>query len=255
MFLDGQTESDERWGWAQQLALRTQDVVAVVNRIEVQRAISWDLTPTWRELARLARSTLRRRLAAALLVDIAAHALALTMILIGIYLVQQRAGLTRLAVTVLAGTGLVGIVPGLAFRDIAETSSGRHPVEDTQPVSDRRLDSTGRVSGDRAEPDHAHNHFDDAGWQPRPDPEFTDVQEHHHELLGQRQQAGRVARRHRLRQFDREGAGADGINLALWVWGHVIASPTPYPAGALPAPAPIRSMTPMTEMARSIMTQ
>ena len=153
VFLDGQTETDERREWAQQLALRTQDVVAVVNRIEVQRAISWDLTPTWREVerlvdrvqwflpltvvsllillffwllsrgvARLARSTLQRRLTSPLLVDIAARALALPVILIGIYLVLQLAGLTRLAVTVLGGTGLVGIVLGLAFRDIAENS-------------------------------------------------------------------------------------------------------------------------------------
>lgn len=44
------------------------------------------------------------------------------MILIGIYLVLQFAGLTRLALTVLSGTGLVGIVLGLAFREIAENS-------------------------------------------------------------------------------------------------------------------------------------
>ena len=153
VFLDGQTETDERREWAQQLAQRTQDVVAVVNRIEVQRAISWDLSPTWRELerlvdrvqwflpltvvsliillffwlvsrgvAKLARSTLQQRLTSPLLVDIAARALALPVILIGIYLVLQLAGLTRLAVTVLGGTGLIGIVLGLAFRDIAENS-------------------------------------------------------------------------------------------------------------------------------------
>ena len=153
VFLDGQTETDERREWARELALRTQDVVAVVNRIEVQRAITWDLTPTWRELerlveraqwfgpltvvslvillifwllsrgvAKLARSMLRQRLSSPLLVDIAARALALPVILIGLYLVLQLAGLTRLAVTVLGGTGLVGIVLGLAFRDIAENS-------------------------------------------------------------------------------------------------------------------------------------
>ena len=33
VFLDGQTESDERKEWARQLALRTEGVVAVVNRI------------------------------------------------------------------------------------------------------------------------------------------------------------------------------------------------------------------------------
>lgn len=153
VFLEGQTETDDRLEWAEQLALRTQDVVAVVNRIEVQRAISWDLTPTWRELerlvdrvqwflpltvvsliillffwlmsrgvAKLARSMLRHRLSSALLVDIAARTLALPVILIGIYLVLQVAGLTRLAITVLGGTGLVGIILGLAFRDIAENS-------------------------------------------------------------------------------------------------------------------------------------
>jgi hypothetical protein len=53
VFLDGQTESDERKEWARQLALRTEGVVAVVNRIEVKPQISWDLTPTWREIERL----------------------------------------------------------------------------------------------------------------------------------------------------------------------------------------------------------
>ncbi len=153
VFLDGQTETDERREWAQQLALRTQDVVAVVNRIEVQRPISWDLTPTWRELERLVdraqwfapltvvsililfifwllslgtasltRRLLRRRVTSPLLVDIAARGIALPVFLIGLYFVLQIAGLTRLAVTVLGGTGLVGIILGLAFREIAENS-------------------------------------------------------------------------------------------------------------------------------------
>jgi len=153
VFIDGQTETDERRDWAQQLALRTQDVVAVVNRIEVKPTISWDFTPTWRELerlveraqwlapltivsliillvfwllshgaARLTRHALRRRLTSPLLVNIAARAMALPVILIGVYLVLQIAGLTRLAITVLGGTGLIGIVVGLAFRQIAENS-------------------------------------------------------------------------------------------------------------------------------------
>lgn len=153
VFLDGQTETDERREWAQQLALRTQDVVAVVNRIEVQRPISWDLTPTWRELERLidraqwfapltvvsililsifwmlsrgaaalTRRLLHRRMTSPLLVDLAARGMALPVLLIGLYLVLQIAGLTRLAVTVLGGTGLVGIIIGLAFREIAENS-------------------------------------------------------------------------------------------------------------------------------------
>jgi len=153
VFIDGQTETDDRREWAQQLALRTQDVVAVVNRIEVKPTIRWDFAPTWRELgrlvdrlqwfaplaiisivillvfwllsrgaARLTRHALRRRLTSPLLVNIAARAVALPVILIGVYLVLQIAGLTRLAVTILGGTGLIGIVVGLAFREIAENS-------------------------------------------------------------------------------------------------------------------------------------
>ncbi len=153
VFLDGQAETDERKEWARQLALRTEYVVAVVNRIEVQPQISWDLTPTWREIekladrakwfaplllvslivfllawalsrgvAALARRSLRRRITSPLLLQLVARALAIPVILIGIYLVLQVAGLTRLALTVLGGTGLIGIVLGLAFREIAENS-------------------------------------------------------------------------------------------------------------------------------------
>ncbi|WP_324753244.1 mechanosensitive ion channel family protein [Roseovarius sp. Pro17] len=153
VFLDGQVETEERKEWARQLALRTEYVVAVVNRIDVKPQISWDLTPTWREIgkladrvqwfapllvvsllvlflawmlsrgvAALARRWLRKRIASPLLLQLAARALAIPVILIGIYLVLQIAGLTRLALTVLGGTGLIGIVLGLAFREIAENS-------------------------------------------------------------------------------------------------------------------------------------
>ncbi len=153
VFLDGQVETEERKEWARQLALRTEHVVAVVNRIEVKPQISWDLTPTWREIgkltdrvksfaplfvislvvlllawvlsrgmAALARRSLRHRIASPLLLHLVARTLAIPVILIGIYLVLQIAGLTRLALTVLGGTGLVGIVLGLAFREIAENS-------------------------------------------------------------------------------------------------------------------------------------
>ena len=153
VFLDGKAEYDERKEWARQLALRTEGVVAVVNRIEVKPQISWDLTPTWREIERLAdrvqwfapltavsliilllawilsrgvtllaRKLLRRRIASPLLLQLVARALSIPVILIGLYIVLQVAGLTRLAITVLGGTGLVGIVLGLAFREIAANS-------------------------------------------------------------------------------------------------------------------------------------
>lgn len=153
VFLDGQTETEEQKDWARQLALRTQSVVAVVNRMKVQPTISWDLTPTLREvenltnriqwfapllvvsllvllltwfLARgvsaLARRSFRGRIASPLLLQLAARALAVPVIIVGLYIVLQVAGLTRLALTVLGGTGVIGIVLGLAFREIAENS-------------------------------------------------------------------------------------------------------------------------------------
>lgn len=129
------------------------DACGGVIGVAARPTISWDFTPTWRELgrivdraiwlaplavmsvtimlvfwllsrgaARLTRHAMQRRLTSPLLINLAARALALPVILIGVYLVLQLAGLTRLAVTVLGGTGLVGIVVGLAFREIAENS-------------------------------------------------------------------------------------------------------------------------------------
>jgi small-conductance mechanosensitive channel len=40
--------------------------------------------------------------------------------LLGLYIVLRISGLTRLALTVIGGTGLLGLVLGIAFRDIAE---------------------------------------------------------------------------------------------------------------------------------------
>jgi small conductance mechanosensitive channel len=46
--------------------------------------------------------------------------IAIPVFLLGIYLVLRVAGLTQLALTLLGGTGLIGIIIGFAFRDIAE---------------------------------------------------------------------------------------------------------------------------------------
>ena len=40
--------------------------------------------------------------------------------IVGFYIALRVSGLTRLAVTLLGGTGLVGLALGFAFRDIAE---------------------------------------------------------------------------------------------------------------------------------------
>jgi len=151
VFLDGVTQTEERREWAGRVARTTQDVVAVVNRIEVRPAAEWDFTPAWEEVrllalkgqralplfvlavlvlavtwlagrmvAKAARWLFGARISSPLLLTVVARTFAIPVVLIGLYLVLQFAGLTRLAVTVLGGTGLVGLVIGFAFRDIAE---------------------------------------------------------------------------------------------------------------------------------------
>ena len=151
VFLDGKTKTQERKRWAEALAENTQGTVAVVNRIAVendigstfgqagdeferlyrQAAEAWPwavfaiaiILVTWL-LARLAavvvRYFLAKRIASSLLLAVVVQAFSIPIFLLGIYFVLQVAGLTRLAVTVLGGTGLLGIVVGFAFRDIAE---------------------------------------------------------------------------------------------------------------------------------------
>ncbi|MEM6441240.1 MAG: mechanosensitive ion channel family protein [Pseudomonadota bacterium] len=151
VFLDGTAQSTARVDWAQDLASKTETVVAVVNRIAVERKLVWDVTPAVREVeslarqavaalplivlslivlplawlasrlaAGIARRALARRVEADFLRDVIARAVALPIFLIGLYFVLQIAGLTRLAVSIIGGAGVVGIVVGFAFRDIAE---------------------------------------------------------------------------------------------------------------------------------------
>ncbi|MGA1196753.1 MAG: mechanosensitive ion channel domain-containing protein, partial [Candidatus Latescibacterota bacterium] len=70
--------------------------------------------------AQTARSVLAARLDNALLRTVASRVLAVPVLLMGAYVALRIAGLTGLAVTVLGGTGLIGLIIGVAFRDIAE---------------------------------------------------------------------------------------------------------------------------------------
>lgn len=151
VFLDGRTNSADHKLWARNLASQTQDVVAVVNRIQVIQETNWSFAPALKEikgignrvvtslplillaivilpftwwLSSLAAKGLRRWLlggiASPFLRDIVARALALPIFLLGLFVVLQVAGLTQLAVSVVGGAGVLGIVVGFAFRDIAE---------------------------------------------------------------------------------------------------------------------------------------
>lgn len=150
VFIDARTDSADHQAWAGELAGKTSDVVAVVNRIRVSEGSPWNLSPAVDEIQMLWKRTAQRlpRLGLGVLVmmlavlaawfaasvatralegrlkpllrDVAARVLSILVFLVGFYLVLQVAGLSGLAATVLGGTGLAGLVAGFAFRDILE---------------------------------------------------------------------------------------------------------------------------------------
>ncbi|EAQ78538.1 hypothetical protein DSM3645_26684 [Blastopirellula marina DSM 3645] len=151
VFLNGQAETDELKKWAGDLARNTQDVVAVANRMDVPEPSVWDFEPAWNGLTvlwrdiirslpfvafglcililsvgagllatRLAGYLLHQRIRATLLRNVLARGLGVIAFLCGTYVVLRVSGLTQLALTVVGGTGLIGLAFGIAFRDITE---------------------------------------------------------------------------------------------------------------------------------------
>ncbi len=151
VFLNGRTETEQLRNWAGDLARNTQDVVAVANRIEVLQPSIWDFRPAvsgllelWRDLIRSlpffffglivlglsmiagvlvtrgARNFFHTRIPATLLRNVIARSIGAIVFLLGVYIVLKVSGLTQLALTVVGGTGLIGLAVGIAFRDITE---------------------------------------------------------------------------------------------------------------------------------------
>lgn len=151
VFLDGETGRAEHRTWARDLAAKTQDVVAVVNRIAVSPVMDWSFAPALAQVADLARGAvvalplvalalviipvafyaaslvsrltewlLQARVSSPFLRRVLARTVAVPVFLVGLYVVLQIAGLTQLAVSILGGAGVFGIIVGFAFRDIAE---------------------------------------------------------------------------------------------------------------------------------------
>jgi small conductance mechanosensitive channel len=69
---------------------------------------------------RASERLLAQRIRIPLVRDLIARAVAVIVFLVGLYLVLRVSGTTQLALTVLGGTGLFGLVLGIAFRDITE---------------------------------------------------------------------------------------------------------------------------------------
>ncbi|SMP67255.1 Small-conductance mechanosensitive channel [Neorhodopirellula lusitana] len=151
VFLSGVADTEKHREWAERLAQKTSDVVAVVNQIKVRARPVWDIHPATVQLQQLGRDFVQviplllvgslvvfvaylfsklaamlthrvtaRRVDSQLLQQVTASIAAVLVMLIGIYIALKVSGLSRLAVTVLGGTGLVGLALGFAFRDIAE---------------------------------------------------------------------------------------------------------------------------------------
>ncbi len=150
-FLSGQTDTPKHAAWAEATAMNTSDVVAVVNQLAVTEQPFWNFSPAVASLKQIGRETtsilplllfaiaiitagyyvaravawLTRRLAgrridSVLLQQVAGNVAGVLIFIIGCYIALRVSGLTRLAVTLLGGTGLVGLALGFAFRDIAE---------------------------------------------------------------------------------------------------------------------------------------
>ncbi|GIT97743.1 mechanosensitive ion channel family protein [Sulfurovum sp. TSL1] len=151
VFLNGKVESDELKKWAGDLAHNTQDVVAVVNRLQVTPQSIWDFSQPWSDVMLLWRdffhalpflvlallilaltlgislltthgvqTLLRPRIRTQLLQKVIARAAGGFVVLCGLYLILRVSGLTQLALTLVGGTGLIGLIVGIAFRDITE---------------------------------------------------------------------------------------------------------------------------------------
>jgi small conductance mechanosensitive channel len=178
VFLKGTTEDDESKQWAGELAKNTEGVVAVVNYIEVIPTTVWDFDPTFQVMNDLARGFLRllplivvamvvialswlfarltvhvlrrwlqSRSLSRLLREVLARAGGMLVMLVGLYLVLRIAGLTQLALTLVGGTGLIGLVLGIAFRDITENFLASLFLSLQQPFREGDLIEVANVTG------------------------------------------------------------------------------------------------------------
>jgi len=152
VFLKGKTKSSEHKQWAKSLAENTQDVVAVVNQIEIVGVSVWDvqaqvisgLDEQWSSLVRgsplilmvlfiliiawivalIAKVGSRKYLNSQnihpLLSRVIARGAALLCYLLAVYFILKLLGLTAIALTILGGTGIMGIILGIAFKNITE---------------------------------------------------------------------------------------------------------------------------------------
>ncbi len=149
--LKGTVAQKSQREWAENLARDTEGVIAVVNSIEVPAGQWFDVRPVEQETKllfkkflsftpyllasvlvmivvvfasifamRLGRKTAEKRVRNSLLIEIISKLFALPVVLLGLYLVLRISGLTGIAVTILGGTGAIGLIAGFAMKNILE---------------------------------------------------------------------------------------------------------------------------------------
>lgn len=149
--LSGTTGEAHHREWAERIASRTETVIAVINKIEVVNRNPWSLAPLVdqtqdlversmrhlpavfigllilllsifiaKKLAAATRRVLQQRIDSLMLRNLVGRLVAFPALVLGIYLVFNISGLGNLATTLIGGTGLLGLIIGIAFRDITE---------------------------------------------------------------------------------------------------------------------------------------
>lgn len=149
--LKGQVQQKSQREWAESLTRDTEGVIAVINSIEVPAGQWFDIRPAEQETrslikkffsftpyilasilvllivagfsivaTRVGRKFAVQKFHNALMIELVAKLFALPVIVLGLYLVLKISGLTGMAVTVLGGTGALGLVAGFAMKNILE---------------------------------------------------------------------------------------------------------------------------------------
>ena len=200
VFLSGEAAEEEYRTWAGDVARNTEAVVAVVNRMTIRERSIWDMSPAFAELNGvwrtavqmipfvlfgvialvitwfLAKLTVRttawatqRRVQNKLLRNVTSKAAAIPVLILGVYIVLRVFDLTQLAMTVVGGTGLAGLIIGIAFRDIAENLLASILLSVQNPFRSGDLIEVGGTSRNCSARDDARNCSYDIGWQSRTD--------------------------------------------------------------------------------------
>lgn len=177
VFIDGYAQKRAFIDWASEIADNTEGVVAAVNNLEVSpvdyfsaSVFKAELLNAWgrfvhalplllaavitfvffflvsRPISAFVVGPVRYVTDSELIKVVLRRIVAVFVVLLGLYFFLRIAGLTQFAVAVMSGTGLLGLVVGFAFRDIAENFIASLLISMQRPF---RLGDVIEVSGHR----------------------------------------------------------------------------------------------------------